>query len=91
MRDQTEQPTGGGIAIASLVLGIIGLLAWCVPIIGLPINVVGLVLGIKGRESVNSSMAKAGVTMCIIGLVLTIINAAIGAYLGATGQHQLFQ
>lgn len=89
MRDQTEQPTGGGIAIASLVLGIIGLLAWCVPIIGLPINVVGLVLGIKGRESVNSSMAKAGVTMCIIGLVLTIINAAIGAYLGATGQ--LFQ
>ena len=91
MGDQTEQPTGGGFAVASLVLGIIGLLAWCIPIIGLPINVVGLVLGIKGRESVSSSMAKAGVTMCIIGLVLTIINAAIGAYLGSTGQHPLFQ
>jgi hypothetical protein len=25
----------------------------------------------------------------IIGLVLTIINASIGAYMGATGQHPL--
>ena len=53
MGDQTEQPTGGGFAVASLVLGIIGLLAWCIPIIGLPINVVGLVLGIDGDATAD--------------------------------------
>jgi len=31
-------------------------------------------------------MALAGVILCTIGLVASIGNAAIGAYLGATGQ-----
>jgi len=37
---------GGGMAVASLVLGLIGLVAWCCPIVGLPINITGLILGI---------------------------------------------
>lgn len=75
-----------GKAVASLVLGIVGLLAWLLPIIGLPVTIIGLVLGIGARRSPNSKMATAGIIMSLIGLVLTIANAAWGAYLGATGQ-----
>jgi hypothetical protein len=77
---------GGGKAIASLCLGLFGLLAWLLPIIGLPTTITGLVLGIKSVSGPRKGMATAGIVLCIIGLVLSIANAAIGAYLGATGQ-----
>jgi len=46
----------------------------------------GLVLGIKSLSGPPDGMAVAGIVLCIIGLVATTANAAIGAYLGATGQ-----
>ena len=75
-----------GFSIASMVLGIVGFLAWCIPLFGLPICVTGLVLGILGRKKGGKGMALAGIIMCAITLVLTLVNAALGAYLGATGQ-----
>lgn len=85
-----QQPTsGGGKAMASLILGIFGVFAWCLPIFGLPITITGLAPGVNELQSQNWRMARAGVILCIIGLVLSVINAAVGAYLGATGQHPL--
>ena len=78
-----------GKAVTSLVLGIIGLAAWFIPLFGLPITIIGLVKGIKGLESEKRGIAIAGVVICIIGLVATIFNAGLGAYLGVTGQHPL--
>jgi len=75
----------GNFATASLVLGIIGLVAWFLPIIGFPVTIVGLVLGIKGMKSAKRDRAIAGVVMSIIGLALTIINSVAGAVLGALG------
>jgi hypothetical protein len=80
---------GGGKAVASLTLGILSLVCWCLPILGLPMTIVGLVLGIKDHKSSKPGMAIAGIVTNIIGLVLSVINAAVGAYLGATGQHPL--
>lgn len=77
---------GGGKAIASLCLGLFGLMGWFLPIIGLPTTITGLVLGIKSYHGPRPGMAKAGIILCTIGLVASVINAAIGAYLGATGQ-----
>ena len=77
---------GGGKAIASLCLGLLGLVAWLLPIIGLPVTITGLVLGIQSRSGPRKGMATAGIVLCIIGLVASSVNAAIGAYLGATGQ-----
>ena len=75
------------MAIASLVLGICGLFGWCIPCAGLPMGIVGLILGIKGLKSENRGMAIAGIVLCSLTLVASLINAVIGAYLGATGQH----
>ena len=81
---------GSGGATASLVLGLISLVGWCLPFVGLPMTITGLVLGIRGLKSPRSGFATAGIVLNGIGLVATIANAVIGAYLGATGQHPLF-
>ena len=85
----TQRP--GGLAIASFVIGVIGLVAWCIPCVGGPLTIVGLVLGIVGLNSPSRSMAIAGIVMNSISLLLTIVNAALGAYMAASGQHPLFQ
>ena len=85
-------PTPGGAkAIWSLCLGLFGLLAWLLPIIGLPTTITGLVLGIKSVNGPRKGMATPVIVLCIIGLVLSTGNAALGAYLGATGQLHYFQ
>jgi len=81
---------GGGGAVASLVLGLIGLVGWCIPIVGLPMSITGLVLGIRGLKGPRSGYATAGIVLNGIGLLATVVNIIIGAYLGATGQHPLF-
>ncbi|HWB60790.1 MAG TPA: DUF4339 domain-containing protein [Chthoniobacteraceae bacterium] len=78
-------PTGK--ATTGFVLGLIGMIAWIIPLFGLPITIIGLVMALKGLKSTSRGLAIAGVTLSIIGLVLTVINASIGAYMGATGQN----
>lgn len=85
-----QQPAGGsGQATAALILGIISLFAWCIPLVGLPTSVVGLVLGVKALNGPARGMAIAGVATSSIGLLLSVANAVLGAYLGATGRHPL--
>jgi hypothetical protein len=81
--------SGQGLAIAGFVLGLFGLVAWCLPLFGLPINIVGLILSAKGRRSSQRGLALAGIVLCSIGLGLALVNAALGAYLAASGR--LFQ
>lgn len=53
-------------------LGIISLVAWLLPIVGIPVAIVGIVKSNGGRS-------PGGLAMSIIGLVLAVINAAVGA------------
>ncbi|MEO2012916.1 MAG: hypothetical protein ABGZ53_00945 [Fuerstiella sp.] len=84
MATPESNPTGS--ATTGLVLGIIGMLAWFIPIVGFPVTIIGLICSVKGKGATNGGSAVAGLILNIIGLVLSIINASIGAYLGATGQ-----
>jgi len=77
-----QSPPGKGMAIASLVMGILSLIFCWLVFIGLPCAIVGIVLGILGKrklDTVNapSGTAIAGLVMSIIGLVLLIIIYAI--------------
>ena len=73
--DPVPAPAGDkkGLAIASLVLGILSLCAslgwWC----GGPISIVGLVLGFLCTKSSGKNMAIAGMILSAIGLLLTIV------------------
>lgn len=74
----------------ALGLGIFGLIAWILPIIGLPVTVTGLIFGINAMSSrKKKGMATAATILCAIGLVFSSLNMAVGLYLGATGQHAL--
>ncbi|MEK6939294.1 MAG: hypothetical protein AABX31_01055 [Nanoarchaeota archaeon] len=72
-------------SVAALVLGILSLVLWLVPLFGLPIAIIGLIMGIRGVKG-NRKFAMAALICSIIGLVFAVANAAIGAYMGATGQ-----
>ena len=75
-----------GMAAASLVFGIVGMFAWIIPIIGLPIGITALVLGITGISKSRKGMSIAGLVLGVICLIFTIINSAIGAYQGYKGE-----
>ncbi len=66
-----------------MVLGIIGLVFWVVPLFGLPINIVGLCLAVSAKKKQPSGKATAGLVMCIVGLALTVVSGALGAYFGS--------
>lgn len=80
-----QQPEQKGLSIASMVLGIVGLLAWCIPILGYPVTIIGLVLGIIGIKKGGKGMAIAGMVLSGISLIATVINSALGAYMAVNG------
>jgi ribosomal protein L40E len=65
-------------AITSMILGIIGVFAWFLPFLGFPVTIAGLVFGIFGLKSQKPGMAIAGLVLCCIFLIATIINSALG-------------
>jgi len=81
----TAAPTSerGWAGITSLILGLINLLAWCLPICGGPMAIAGLVIGILGLKSTNRGLSIAGIILNAIGLILTII-ATIAIIAGLT-------
>ncbi len=88
-QSQYKVVEGSRKSVFSLILGILGLFGWFLPVLGFPITIVGLILGIKGMKTFKRKMAIVGIILCSVGLSFSIANAAIGAYMAATGQHPL--
>jgi ABC-type transport system involved in cytochrome bd biosynthesis fused ATPase/permease subunit len=72
------------VAVAALVLGIFGtILCWFpAAVLGVPLALVGLILGILARKNAQETqqptgMATAGLVMSIVGLVLGILLSAM--------------
>lgn len=69
-------------AKTAFVLGFISLIAWILPLAGYPVCIIGLVMGIIGARSFHSKgKAVAGIIMCSVGLLLTLINSFLGILL----------
>lgn len=71
-----QQEKGGGLAIAALVLGIIGLLLSWIPIINylaLVLGVVGLVLGVVGIFKSRRVMSIVGAVLSFLAIVVSIV------------------
>ena len=72
----TTQTNGPGIA--SLVLGIIGVITFWFPFVGLPVSIVGLALAATGMRRIQGKgFAVAGLVLSIIGVVLAGCIAAV--------------
>lgn len=94
-----QQPYGSpqpynGFAIASLIIGILSILPCCLfPYIGIPMNIVGLVLGILGyKRPYGHGMAIAAIVVNIIFLVLAVVWLIICLYIYANvDMNQYYQ
>lgn len=81
---QPRQQEAKGMSIASMVLGIISLVLFCIWYLSIPLAIVGLVLGILGRKKGGKGMATAGIICSIIALVLTVVF--VGIFIAAFSQ-----
>lgn len=65
--------------VTGLVLGILSLIFWLIPILGFPVSIVGLIFGINAVIK-RKKFGTTALVFSIIGLILSIINAAFGVY-----------
>ena len=79
------KPRNSGFAVASLILGIVGLTI-C-PLLG---SILALIFGLFGKSDIKhgkgsvkgSGMATAGITLAVIGIVIPLVFAAVAIPLG---------
>jgi len=73
---------GSGMAVASLVLGILSIVTFWAWFLVVPLSIVGIILGALGRRSVSRrGIAIAGLVCSIIGLaVFLIVYIAVAAF-----------
>ena len=50
----------GGKSIASFVLGLVGIIAWILPLIGYPVTITGLILGCIARKNEKNAFSLTG-------------------------------
>jgi hypothetical protein len=79
--EQTEKQAEG-MAVASLVLGIVTLVLFCFWPISVPTGIIGLVLGIiamrgtkRGIAMVGAILSGVGILVVIVVVVLAVLNA----------------
>jgi len=87
---QMQDNSANSFAIASLVLGLCGFLGLCSPIIGIICSIIGMSLSVKGKTSpTKAGLAKAGLILSIIALVLSIGNMIAGFLLSASTINEM--
>jgi|GEM_PF-2100708 len=86
MTTPVARSSNSGLAIAGLVLGIIGLvLAFFIPIVGLILGIIGLVLALvaRSRGAGSRGVLLGGIIISAIAIVGAIVNWIVGAMIVA--------
>jgi hypothetical protein len=87
--------SSAGLAIASMVVGILSIPCFCAWYIAIPLGVIGIILGIiaKGQadrgEAGGRGMAVAGIACGSIGVLLALIMAIIFFTAGPALQNRM--
>jgi hypothetical protein len=73
---------GEGSALTGFILGLVSIVAWLLPIVGLPITLCAIIFSSIGlRSSTKHGKPLTGLILGIIFLIATIVNAVWGATL----------
>jgi len=67
-----------------MTLGLIGLVAWCLPILGFGFGVAAIVAGVRALNSSERTQALVGIVLGATCLLLSIANLIAGAILLAS-------
>ncbi len=73
IKTEKQKEDKKGFCIASLVLGIVTLIFFCIWYISIPCGILAIIFGILGIKSVNKGMAIAGLITGSIGLVVSTL------------------
>jgi hypothetical protein len=82
----------GWAGVVSLICGIISLPGGCCCLIGWPASVAGVIFGFLGLKSSKGNLAKIGIILSIVGLVISIILYILSFFFnlaipGVRGSH----
>ena len=72
---QPQPPAGSGLGIASLVIGIIACVVFCIPVLPWLLGLTAIVLGaiaLSQAGAVGNGKAKAGLILGVLGLALSV-------------------
>lgn len=88
---QTSGEGGKGMAIASMVLGIVSIVLSCVWYLSIVAGVVGIVLAVVyNKKNGKCGMTKAGMICSVIGIILAVVLIiAAAGILAAIGLSDL--
>ena len=74
-------------AKVGFILGLISIIAWIIPIFGLPITICAIVFSSLGfKSTTRKGKAIAGLVLGIVFLVLSVLNGIVGVIL-AVGEE----
>jgi len=80
------------MAITSLVIGVFNLCAWVLPICGIPLGMLGVVLGyFELKDPEVKTLAMVGIVLSVIGLILACVNSFFGALISTKDIQELLQ
>lgn len=74
-----KNETKSGFSIASMVLGIVALVMWCMWYLSIPCSILALIFGILGVKKAKKGMAIAGIVTGSIALAIWLF-LFIGAF-----------
>jgi hypothetical protein len=79
-----------GVAIAAFVIGILNLCGWILPVCGIPLAIIGGILGVLGLQSSQRTLAIVGIVLCALTLIGSIIAAIAGGVIAANPEFMNF-
>lgn len=78
---QTENKT---LSIISFVLGIVSILAWCLPLVGYPVTIAGIITGAIGMKKGGKVFAIIGIALSAVFLLATLGNSIAGVMMNTS-------
>ncbi len=73
----------------SIKIGIVMLVAWVIPLVGIILAVTGLVIGIASVPSSRRDLARAGIFLNSLGLGLSLLNLTVSIYFLLSSEFDL--
>jgi hypothetical protein len=72
------QSTGGGLALTSLILGILSIPSACFACAGWLFSILAIIFAVMNKSPAHAGQAKAGLICGIVGAVLSLASSIIG-------------
>jgi len=75
---QVEQPETN-YSLAAIIIGGFGMIAWCIPILGIPTGLIAIFLGARSLRSKDRLKAIIAIIFGVTCVLLSVVNILVSA------------